>query len=840
MTRSNPLVPSFNAGELSPRLHARADFSKYPAGLETCENLIPLAEGGLMRRSGSRYVAELKSSSVQGRLRRFQFSDIQAYIIEMAEQAFRFYRHQGQITVADTDGAITNGTFAAGISSWIDQSTGGAGNQISHDATNGRLTLETSGIAADDIGWAEQAVTIDAAFTAVEHLLKFRVIGAPSDRIELRIGTTSTGSEVIADRLCEVGYYCVPFTPGATTFYVQFRNRGIFRDKDVQIDDVSLGDDAAVELQTPYVETDLFTLVGAQSADVLYLFHPSYPTHKLERRGHADWALVEIAWQDGPWGANNEGLTDTTLTPSATSGLGVTVTASSTEGINSGDGFQSTDIRRLVRIDNPASDIDWGWGIIVAVTSTTVCTVDVRRAFGATTADERWRLGSWSETTGYPAAAAFYQQRLAAANTTDRPQTFWASNTADFENMSPDSANATGKWDGTVEDDDALDYTISADDVNAIRWISPGKETLVIGTVGGEWVVSSSGSVITPSDVVVDPATSHGTANIQPLRVGNVVLFIQRALRKIREFAFEFTVDGFQAIDMTRLAEHVTRGGTVEMAYAEEPNALVWAVRGDGVLLSMTFRREEDVVGWARHIIGGSFGAGNAVVESAAVIPGADGAGQVQSSESRDEVWIIVKRTINAVTTRYIEVLEADWDGQYTQEDAYYSDSLITYDGAATATITGLDHLEGETVKVMTDGAIHPDRTVASGSITLDDTYSVVQVGLGYTHKSKLLKMIAGAAAGTPIGKTKQIFEIVFVLLNSHTLGFGPDESNIKRIDFREVADLMDTAVPAFTGEYRTEWDDDWQSDPRIVIQSDDPAPFTLLAVAPEVDTREV
>lgn len=839
MPRSNPLTPSFNAGELSERLHARLDFNKYNAGLETAINVIPLAEGGLMRRAGTRFVAEVKSSAVKSRLRRFQFSTIQAYVVEMADQAFRFYRHQGQIAVADTDGAIANGTFPSGITDWDDLSTGGVGNQISHDATNQRLTLETSGTAADDIGWAEQDVTISAGNQSNEHVLKFQVIGAPSDRVECRIGTTSTGSELVADRLCEVGYHCIPFTPGATTFYVQFRNRGSFRDKDVQIDNVSLIDNDAVEVQTPYLEADLFTIVGAQSADVLYLFHPDYPTYKLERRGHTEWSLVEVAWQDGPWGPNNENVLPTTLTPAATSGLGVTVTASSTEAINDGAGFLSTDVGRLVRIDNPVSGVNWGWGIIVGVTSTTVVTVDIRRAFATTNADDRFMLGEWSSTTGYPSAATFYQQRLMAANTADKPQTFWGSNTADFETMSPDSPNASGAWDGTVEADDSLDYTISADDVQTIRWMSPGKSTLVVGAVGGEWTVTSDGVVITPTDVVVEPATNHGSANIQPLRVGNTVLFIQRAKRKLREFAFEFAVDGFTAADMTRLAEHITRGGLVEMDYAEEPNALVWAVRGDGVLPSMTFRRDEDVVGWARHIIGGAFGAGDAVVESVAVIPGADGAGQVQSSEDRDEVWVIVKRTINGATKRYVEFFEIDWDARLDQEDAYYVDSLITYDGVPASVLTGFDHLEGETLRVFADGAIHPDVTVSSGQITLDATYSVVQAGLPYQHTIKPLKLLAGTAIGTPLGKVKQIYGVTFALLNAHTIRFGPSTSALRGVDFRNVEDLMDTAVPFFTGEYVTEWDDDWRTDPRMIIQSDDPVPFSLLALAPEVQTQE-
>ena len=148
MPRLHDLQASFSAGEISERLAARLDFVKYPAGLETCENLIPLSEGGIMRRPGTRHVAEVKSSSVKGRLKKFQFSVTQAYVIEMGASALRFYRNQTRITVADTDAAITNGTFPTGITDWDNRSTGGG--SIAHDATNLDLNLVPGGTLSTD------------------------------------------------------------------------------------------------------------------------------------------------------------------------------------------------------------------------------------------------------------------------------------------------------------------------------------------------------------------------------------------------------------------------------------------------------------------------------------------------------------------------------------------------------------------------------------------------------------------------------------------------------------------------------------------------------------------
>ena len=226
---------------------------------------------------------------------------------------------------------------------------------------------------------------------------------------------------------------------------------------------------------------------------------------------------------------------------------------------------------------------------------------------------------------------------------------------------------------------------------------------------------------------------------------------------------------------------------------------------------------------------------GHSVVESVAVIPGTDGSGQVHDSTSRDEVWIQVKRTINGNTVRYVEFQERDYEADQNADDAVYSDSCITYDSSSASTITGLTHLEGQTVKIWADNAIQADKVVSSGSISLDVAASVVQVGLSYTHKLKTLKIEGGNAAGTSVGRNKRINGLTFVLLNSHTIEYGPTASDLDKNDFREVSDAMDSATPLFTGELFVEFEGNWQTDPRIYVESDDPAPFTLLAIAPEV-----
>ena len=799
MPKATPLQSSVNAGEFSPRMVARTDFSKYPHACARLENMIPVPQGGATRRAGTKFVAGVKDSARKVRLIPFEFSTEQAYLIEAGDSYLRFFKDRGRIEVADTDAAITNGTFDSDIAGWTDRSTGAAG--IAWNGAEQQLDLNG---AVGGVAWAEQAVATGQL--GQEHVLAFRVVAAAGEFLHLRIGTTATGAEILADRKCETGWHTVAFTPPGATFHVQFRNADFA--KTVRVDDVALIDGAPLEIGSPYLEADLSGLKWAQSADVLYVVQPDRPVHKLSRTGHESWSLTEVDLRDGPYGETNLDAAKT-LQPSATSGLGITITAA-------GHGpFVAGDVGRSVRIKHGAN---WGWARITAFLSATQVEADVKSDFTGTTASSDWRLGAWCAQCGYPQAVTFFEQRLAFAATRDRPQTFWLSQSADFENMRPDDGA------GTIEDDDALDFTISADQVNAVRWIWAGRQ-LVVGTVGGEWLVQSDGPLLTPTDIDVKRQTAFGSANLRPQNMRGRLLFIQRAARKLLEFTFSFDLDNYQALDMTLLCDHITRGGLTDMAYQQELNSTLWCVRGDGVLPTLTYQPDQNVIGWARQILGGRFGTGGAVAEGLAIIPG----------DGQDEVWLVCKRTIAGATMRYIEVLSAGFDTGDDPAAACYADSALAYDGVATTTIAGLDHLEGEEVCVLADGAVHPPRTVAAGTIALDYPASKVVAGLKYAHFYESLKWEAGAVAGTAQGQTKRIHGVTLVLMESMNASVGPTVDALETVPFRSTNDRMDSAIPYFTGERYVEFDGDYKTDTRVVICGDDPLPFTLLAIIPEI-----
>lgn len=578
-----------------------------------------------------------------------------------------------------------------------------------------------------------------------------------------------------------------------------------------------------IEVVTPYTEAQLFELKFTQSADVLYIAHTSHARRKLSRTSHIAWTLTAIADKDGPYLPAN--VTATTLTPSGTSGS-ITVTASATTGINNNTGFQTTDVGRVIRFKHSTT---WSWGTITARASTTSVTVLMD---GTTTASatSSWRLGLWSGTTGYPAAVTFFDDRLWWGGGTSSPQRIDGSVVGDYEHHRPTAL------DGTLADDDAVAYTLNSSDVQVIRWLADDEKALLVGTVKAEWVVraSSQNEALTPTNINAKPSTRRGSANIQPVQAGNATLFVQRAGRKLREFAYVYESDGFRSPDMTALSEHITRGGIVDMAYQQEPQSIVWCARGDGALIGFTYERDQKVLGWHRHELGGPSSAGGAaaIVESVACVPAPSG--------DRDELWMVVKRYIDGATKRYVEYMGKAHELGDDQADAFYVDCGLTYDGAAADTISGLDHLEGETVKVLADGAAHPDRVVASGEITLNAEASVVQIGYGYNSDGQLQRPEAGAADGTAQGKTQRTHRVVVRLHESLGLKVGPTFDRLDELIFRRSSDDTGAAVPLFSGDKADfAYDGDYTNANHFCWRFDQPFPGTILSVMPQLHTQD-
>ena len=514
-------------------MEGRTDFAKYFNGASNIENFVVLPHGPITRRPGTYFVSEIKTSSAKTRLIPFTFSTEQTYVLEFGNLYIRFFKDDGQITEGNK------------VISAITKANPGVVTATSHGYSNGDF-VNISGV---------------VGMTEVNNKT-FKVANKATNTFEL---TDVDGTNV------------------NTTNFTTYSSDGVAN--------------RIYQITTEFTTAQIFDLKFAQSADVMYICHPSHEVTKLSRTGHTSWSLDEVDFlSTGPFLDAN--TTTTTLTPSNASTGSRNITASAITGINGGVGWLATDVGRVISMNN-------GKATITARTSATVAVATVTDAFDNTNAVTDWKLGSFSDTTGHPSCVSFFEQRLVFAATSDQPQTMFFSKSGDYENMTS----------GT-DADSAMIYTIASNQVNAIKSLKATR-TLICMTTGGEYAVSSGTSqdAITPSNINIRKQSNYGSAGVDALSIGNATIFLQRAKRKIRELAYNFDTDGYVAPDLTILADHISETGIVQMDYQQEPYSVVWAARTDGVLSGLTYNRLENVVAWHRHIIGGKSDTGKNIIQ---------------------------------------------------------------------------------------------------------------------------------------------------------------------------------------------------------------------------------
>jgi hypothetical protein len=439
-------------------------------------------------------------------------------------------------------------------------------------------------------------------------------------------------------------------------------------------------------------------------------------------------------------------------------------------------------------------------------------------------------MGVWSDTTGWPTCSAFYEDRLYFADATLYPQRFDGSNVGQYSSFAPSAT------DGTVSSSNSVSGLLNSDDVNAIQWMAPHDKGLLIGTTRSEWLVraTNQGEAITPTNITYKIQTSPGSANVAPVRAARTELFVQRGGRKLREMAFRWEVDGFMTPDLAQLAEHITAPSITALAYQEQPQAIVWAVRSDGVLLGMTYDRDAGVIAWHRHELGGSSsvdGLDVPLVTSLAVV--------VDPTQTHDELYAIVNRYINGGTKRYVEYMSSIWASGDVQEDAFYVDCGAVSLASSTTIVEGLWHLEGETLATYIDGTRQPDVTVTNGTVTLASPGTIKTLGYGYSSDGQTMPLEGGSQDGSAQGKTKKISRLGIWLLDTLGLKYGPDADTLTELIVRQWGDLYGVATPLFTGVVRERFEGDYDKLGQVYWRADGPFPANVLAVMPQFEVSD-
>jgi hypothetical protein len=432
-----------------------------------------------------------------------------------------------------------------------------------------------------------------------------------------------------------------------------------------------------------------------------------------------------------------------------------------------------------------------------------------------------WAHSLYSTVEGWPELVGLFRERLSFL----KGLSLAMSVSADYENFA-------GKIGGQVTADAGIRITLP--DTNPARWLMDGND-LLVGTAGREIAVGkvTTTEPLGPSNIEAKKQTAYGSRAVEPVEVGNSVLIVTRSGTKLREIVFDWTRAAYVSSDLTVLSEHIAKAGLSQIAYQQEPYGIVWGCTVTGGLVGFTFNREQDVLAWHRHPIGL-----NGIVESVQSIPSPDG--------KRDDLWLIVKRTINGVTRRYVEYMMPEFDGDdSTIADAFYVDAGLTYSGASTVTIPGLDHLKGATVDILGNGAPQAQKVVSSlgggrWGVTLDYAVTKAQIGLPCPCRVKTVRLEAGSQLGTAQGKVKRITRLFLRLLKSLGGKFGSDTSGtMDDLQYRDAGALMDTPPALKTGDFKLPFPAGYDTDGYVTVYNDQPLPMTIISFTPDVVTNE-
>jgi hypothetical protein len=503
----------------------------------------------------------------------------------------------------------------------------------------------------------------------------------------------------------------------------------------------------------------------------------------------------------------------------------VNIKFASVTNINGDQGFDARDVGRLIRIKG--KDNVWRPFKISSIVSTTEINAT---AEGEPLIDPvqtiDWRLGYFSNRTGFPTCGVFFDDRLWVGGVAEYPDTVFGSTTGAYDNFQQTEPS------GAVLDTNAQVYPLNARRMSRICWMATDERGLLVGTGSGEWVISAatSSEALTARSVKARNSTARGCANIEPVKIDRQILYIQRAKKSLREFSYVYEADGYKSPSLSLFASHLGVSNFEEVVYSAEPHTIAYIRRANGTIVGFTYNKEENVSGWHEHDFGGA-------IESISVGP--------DKASAQDLLWFSIVRKINGVNRRYIERQEPFWTFSDTIDTARFADSCLSYSGPAIKTILGLGHLENEIVVGVADGNVVGPIQVVNGRIVIDYEASNIVLGKAFTSIGETSRIEAGAQDGTAQGKTKRINKVTLRLWASGGGGIGHVNEDTKEdeIDsllhrYTEVGAGTPTAL--FSGDVGPdEPTSGYDMDASIVFKTSDPLPFNVICIMPQLNTQD-
>ncbi|MCG7932112.1 MAG: hypothetical protein N0E44_18940 [Candidatus Thiodiazotropha lotti] len=612
------------------------------------------------------------------------------------------------------------------------------------------------------------------------------------------------------------------------------------------------------EIVTPYQETDLPDLDFVQSGDVITIVHPGHAPRELIRIAHDNWTLslitfasalpaptnlasasavsswsLNTAYNNGDLVYNSNRYFRCYVAHTDTVGTHEPGVGSSWEDrwltFWSPKKYKITAVNAAGEESLPSAEFDMAdtgqltWDAVpdavqyyVYVEVNGVYSYEGRTATNSYTGSNNYvpdtagnppaERNLFAGADEYPSAVTYHDQRLVFGGSNNNPDTIWTSKTGSFHNLLTSSPSV---------DSDAITVTLVANQVNQIKHLI-SLEDLIVLTTGAEWRITSFDASFAFSTIRLKPQGTRGAGQVKPLVIGSTILYTTPMGSRIRDLQYSLEDNQYTGNDLTIFSSHLFKGHTiVSWAHQEEPKGIIWAVRDDGVLLGLTYQREHQVWAWHQHTTDGEF-------ESVTVVP----------ENGEHVLYAVARRAVQGADVRYIERMHSrSFD---TVNEAFFVDSGLSYNGPATTTFGGLDHLEGRDVVALADGNVVRNFTVSSGSVTLPVAASVVHIGLPYTATLQTLSPPAKQVRGKMVNATQAEVAVE----QTRGLWFGPDLDSMYEQKQREFEDWGEPTALA-DGFIEATLESTWQNHGQLYVQQLDPLPATILSISPDYDVSD-
>lgn len=848
------LQPSFTGGEVSPSLRARTDAAAYHTWLHTAQNMLVHPQGGISNRPGTQYMGSAKTSA-PCRLIPFVLSTTESYVLELGEKYMRFYTAGGPVhaqggSVLELETPYPTEALSAIRYAQYNQTLYLAHGQYPlmrlERTAPGRFTLQTAPLKGGpfqpqntdetkQMRLLPQTETVESEGVAAtlcfqpvttypDHMVWAYFNGQlfyASENFGLNVPAivqafnTAYGSQGVT--AYDLGGIIQVVSPVATggdwngkTFVLEYRRSFTGAATYTMTQTLAGGENAGSQTVVQpgrYIlesNDDYFTPshVGAYFC-VTHLVESQYQSGTLGLEDTSGVIASGSSWQ-----VRTSGNWTGTLFVEASQDLGQTWKAVKTLTRASGDdNFYLTgnlnDPENLfqvrLRSDQVSGEVGYelsadsffqrGIVTVLNYVSPTEVVTSCQQAFGSQAWSSAWAEGSFSPAAGYPACVGCFQDRLCLAATQREAQTLWFSKTGNLMDF--------GQARDTLLDTDALSVRLAGGQLNAVQALCVSNRLLIF-TAGGEWSLSCNGS-FTLDHLQLESQGSRGSYTTAPVQVGGEVLFVQARGGVLRQLQYDDTSCAYVSNDLTLRARHLFEGRTLEqMAFAQEPDSVLWCVMSDGELLSLTYLPQQHIYAWTHHQTQGK------VISICAV-----------AQEGYDSVWLCVQR-----------------NGQYLIErlaprsttEPLFVDAAVSYSFVTPQTqLTGISHLNGFSVNVLADGNVITKMSVSNGALTLPFAASRVQVGLAYTSRLRTLPIAAGV-------QPHRFVRVVASFLNSRGGKIGVSGGPLTPL-VQRTHEGYNVPIALQTGRTRVTLCGRSDFESGVVIEQTDPLPFTVLAL---------